>query len=152
MKKGCRVGLIAVLAFFYLILGWNIGKIKYDMWNGENGYSSLKNLEKPKNKDELVTRQFLFPLSSFDALHNQHADGSASSKNRLTPTVSSVGPEDKHIYLLIQAIFSPLWTLVWVIFTKLFVINILFEIFVPLVGGIFLLFKLLFLMLLNPFV
>lgn len=70
MRKAQKGILVCIGIFLYLVIGWNIGKLKYDLWYGRSGLAALSQNRDPKSLGEFLMRDIFFPASAqlFSAL------------------------------------------------------------------------------------
>lgn len=151
MKRPYKIGLIAVGIFFYLVVGWKIGNVKYDLWHGNNGYAALKDLKKANHVHEALLRMYYFPVSTFDASYKDSWDedkGNVSSSPLLLVASSRI--PGKQTYAVIHAVIGPVGSLVWALcWTVIYVV--LFGLGLPFLWTVLFLGKVILNMFFSPF-
>lgn len=120
----------AIAVALYLVLGWHIGKTKYDIWFGLNGYVQLKNAELAQNRAEEIRRKLLFPVvhkntaaaTTAKTLKNQEGDRPFFLR-RLQAGSAPIW------YLALHSVLGPVFLLVWWFLVGLVIIDGLLSVF-----------------------
>lgn len=123
MQRWKKIMLLALLP--YCILGWNIGKIKYEIWHGENGWRAMKEKALAAGPEEYLIRKVFFPGS----VANMGIAVSADKKLVGGPIFLHTSPP-KFFYCIIHAGVGPVLSPVWYIFMEIIMLGLLF----PVVG------------------
>lgn len=130
IKIGWTVISVAVL--LYLVLGWHIGKIKYDMWFGLNGWASLKTGEIANSRGESFNRKILFPVIHMNVINKVGAEKLRNGEGDMPFILRNLQQKNSApiSYLVLYTVIGPIFSLIFFVLGWLILDGVLLTVFI----------------------